>query len=109
MNTFAIAAIAALQLTLSAGEGEPDARDKGADRIDVSGYPKEQQERYELFAQKCSRCHPLARSINAKFTPDEWKRYLKRMVRRTGAGVTDDQATELFEFLKFHASKQGAK
>jgi hypothetical protein len=110
MTSITIAALAALQLTLAAGDGgEPDPRDKGADKIDVSGYPKEQQARYELFAQKCVRCHALARSINSKFTADEWKRYMKRMVRRTGAGVTDDQAQEIFEFLKFYSSKLGVK
>jgi len=108
MTSFTIAALAALQLTLAAGD-EADARDKGADKIDVSGYPKEQQERYAIFAQKCSKCHPLARAINSRFTADEWKRYIKRMVRRTGAGVTDEQSQDIFEFLKFYSSKLGIK
>ena len=107
MTTVTFALLAALNLTLAAEE--PDARDKGADKIDVSGYPKEQQARYPLFVEKCSRCHPLARSINSKFTADEWKRYMKRMVRRTGAGITDEQSQDIFEFLKFYSAKQGVK
>jgi hypothetical protein len=109
MTSLTVVAFAALQLTLAAGEGEADARDKGTDKIDVSGYPKEQQEAYAVYAQKCSRCHPLARSINSRFTPEEWKRYMKRMVRRTGAGVTDDQSQQIYEFLKFYSAKLGVK
>ena len=109
MKTIALAALAAVQLTLAADpeKSEPDARDKGADKLDVSAYPKAQQDRYALFAQKCARCHPLARSINSRFTSQEWKRYMKRMVRRTGAGVTDEQSAEIYEFLKFYSSKLG--
>ena len=110
MASLTLAALAALQLSLAAAPGaEADARDKGADRVEVSGYPKEQQDRYTLFADKCARCHPLARAINSRFSTDEWKRYIKRMVRRTGAGVTDDQSQEIFEFLKFYSSKLGVK
>ena len=45
--------------------------------------------------------------MNSRFSPVEWKRYIKRMVRRPNAGVSDDQADEIFEFLKFYSSKLG--
>ncbi|MFT3916205.1 MAG: hypothetical protein QM704_19650 [Anaeromyxobacteraceae bacterium] len=45
--------------------------------------------------------------MNSKFSAAEWKRYMKRMVRRPNAGVTDEQAEDIFEFLKYYASKQG--
>ncbi len=107
MTSFALAALAALQLTLAADDPGADARDKGADKIDVSSYPAEQKERYPLFMQKCAKCHVAARAINSRFTSAEWKRYMKRMVRRPNSGVTDDQATEIFEFLKYYSSKLG--
>jgi hypothetical protein len=104
----ALVAVAALRLTLS---GDPaagtDARDSGPDRIDVSSYPPEQKGRYELFRQKCSKCHSIARPVNSRFTAQEWKRYVKRMVRRPNAGITDEQAEDVFEFLKYYSSTLG--
>ena len=58
----------ALALALTAAPAdkvEHDPRDDGPDKIDVSGYPKEQQARYPVFLQKCSKCHPVARPINS--------------------------------------------
>jgi len=42
--------------------------DKGAESIDVSGYPEQMQEYYEIFFKKCSKCHTIARPINTDFT-----------------------------------------
>jgi hypothetical protein len=102
--------VAALSLNLALAAGQDagtDARDNGPDKIDVSTYPPEQRARYPLFQQKCAKCHALARSVNSRFTAAEWKRYMKRMVRRPNAGVTDEQAEDIFEFLKFYSSKLG--
>jgi len=106
ITVFHVAALS-LQLTLSAEDPGKDPRDNGPDSIDVSAYPAEQRARYPLYQQKCSKCHPLARSVNSRFTAAEWKRYMKRMVRRPNAGTTDDQAEQIFEFLKFYSSKLG--
>ncbi len=84
-------------------------QDKGPKRIDVSGYPPEQQKRYPIFEKKCAKCHPVARAINSRFNASEWKRYMKRMIRRPNAGVTDEQADEIYEFLKFYAQKLGVE
>lgn len=111
MKRIALAALlAALALPVLAAEPEqapPDPRDSGPDKIDVSSYPAEQQRRYGLFEKKCAKCHPVARAINSRFNASEWKRYMKRMVRRPNAGVTDDQADDIYEFLKFYAQKLG--
>jgi len=107
MSTLAYVAVAALNLTLAQDQAPPDPRDNGPGTIDVSSYPAEQKARYPLFQQKCAKCHALARSVNSRFTAAEWKRYMKRMVRRPNAGTTDEQAEDIFEFLKFYSSKQG--
>ena len=113
MSKLALAVVvAALSLAAIAAEPEkapPDPRDSGPDKIDVSGYPGEQQRRYTVFEKKCAKCHPVARAINSRFNASEWKRYMKRMVRRPNAGVTDDQADEIYEFLKFYAAKLGVE
>ncbi len=113
MRSLALAAIlAGLALTAVAAEPEqapPDPRDSGPDKIDVAGYPPEQQKRYPVFEKKCNKCHPVARAINSRFNASEWKRYMKRMIRRPNAGVTDEQADEIYEFLKFYAVKLGVE
>ncbi len=113
MRSLALAAVlAGLALTAVAAEPEkapPDPRDSGPDKIDVSGYPAEMQKRYPIFEKKCSKCHPAARAINSRFNASEWKRYMKRMIRRPNAGVTDEQADEIYEFLKFYSAKLGVE
>jgi hypothetical protein len=100
----------ALALALAAADkAEHDPRDDGPDKIDVSGYPKEQAARYPVFVQKCSKCHPVARPINSRFDSSEWKRYMKKMIRRPNSGINEEQAADIYEFLKFFSSKQGGK
>lgn len=111
MKRIALAALLALlavpSLAAEPEQAPPDPRDSGPDRIDVSSYPPEQQKRYSVFEKKCAKCHPVARAINSRFNASEWKRYMKRMVRRPNAGVTDEQADDIYEFLKFYAQKLG--
>ncbi|MFT3916206.1 MAG: hypothetical protein QM704_19655 [Anaeromyxobacteraceae bacterium] len=45
--------------------------------------------------------------MNSRFSAVEWKRYIKRMVRRPNAGVTEEQSDAIFEFLKFYSTKLG--
>jgi hypothetical protein len=83
-----------------------DPRDDGPNQIDVSAYPPEQQERYPIFYVKCAKCHPVARPINSRFDANDWKRYMKKMIRRPNSGINEEQAVEIYEFLKFYASRQ---
>jgi hypothetical protein len=46
--------------------------DLGPDAIDVAAYPPEQRRNYEVFARACSRCHTLARAINAPIVSRGW-------------------------------------
>ena len=103
-----------LLLTLLGGDppvekAPPDPRDFGAGAIDVSGYPPDFQQRYEVFAVKCSKCHPVARPINSRFNASEWKRYMKKMIRRPNSGVNEEQAQEIYQFLVFYSEKLGVK
>jgi hypothetical protein len=97
--------ILALALTAS-DKAEHDPRDDGPDKIDVSGYPAAQQQRYPTFVQKCSKCHPVARPVNSRFDASEWKRYMKKMIRRPNSGINEEQAADIYEFLKFYSGKQ---
>lgn len=111
MKILAIAGSALLAVHVSAAKPpeKPDPRDFGPGAIDVSGYPAPQQREYEIYSVKCSKCHPLARSVNARFNSADWKRYMKRMIRRPNSGINEEQAAKIYEFLKFYSVQLGIK
>lgn len=85
------------------------AYDKGPNKIDVSKYPKDIQARYKVFAAKCVKCHTLARPINCEFAiEDEWERYVKRMMNKSGTLISADEGKQIYEFL-VHDSKTRKK
>lgn len=72
------------------------------DGIDVSRYPQPIQEAYEVFAFRCSRCHTLARPLNAQVTDvRHWDDYVRRMRRQPGSGITRANAREILKFLYY--------
>ena len=73
--------------------------DQGQNYVDVTGYPPKMREYYELFANRCSRCHTLARPINSVFTVEEWRKYVQKMMRKPGSGLTPKTAGQITEFL----------
>ena len=80
-------------------------------KIDVSKYPKDMQARYKVFANKCVKCHTLARPINCEFALDEeWERYVKRMMNKPGCTVGKDDGKKIWAFLAHdsRARKTGA-
>jgi len=99
----------ALALTLVLRATAAEDTDEGPDRIDVSDYPPDQRERYEVFAVKCSKCHSLARPINARLTADEWQGYVKKMARRPGSGINEDAAQRITDFLRYYSTRQEQK
>lgn len=98
-------------LVAAAPPGSPDpafaAKDSGPGTIDVSAYPEGQKRNYDTFSAKCSKCHPLARPINSRFTAAEWKRYIKRMIRRPNSGINEEQAAHVYEFLTYYSARLG--
>jgi hypothetical protein len=79
--------------------------EKGPATIDVSKYPQGIQENYEVFSQKCSQCHKLSRPINSDYAlPDEWSRYIKRMMYKPGSGISGGDGKKIFEFLVYDSS-----
>jgi cytochrome c5 len=79
--------------------------EKGPATVDVSKYPQGIQENYEVFSQKCSQCHKLSRPINSDYAlPDEWSRYIKRMMYKPGSGISSGEGKKIFEFLVYDSS-----
>lgn len=77
--------------------------DKGPSTIDVSKYPKEMQDIYKnVFTVKCSKCHTIARPINAPYALEsEWKTYIKKMMKKPGSGINPSVAKKVFKFLVY--------
>jgi hypothetical protein len=79
--------------------------EQGPATIDVSKYPQVIQDDYELFSQKCKQCHKLSRPINSDYAlPDEWSRYVKRMMHKPGSGISGGDAKKIYEFLVYDSS-----
>lgn len=79
--------------------------DKGPATIDVSAYPAGIQKNYAVFREKCTLCHTLARPINSDFAlPDEWSRYVKRMMHKPGSTISANNAKKIYEFLVYDSS-----
>ena len=83
--------------------------DKGPNFIDVTAYSVKMQEAYERFTNKCSRCHTVARPINSTFTPEEWRKYVYKMMRKPGSGLTPRTAEEIIRFLIYDAQHRKRK
>lgn len=78
------------------------AYDKGPAKIDVSKYPKDLQDKYKTFMNKCGKCHTPARAINCEFVlEDEWERYVKRMMNKAGTFISADEGKAIYEFLVY--------
>src|ERR1039458_8482009 len=79
--------------------------EKGATTVDVSKYPEVIKDNYQLFSQKCSQCHKLSRPINSDYAlPDEWSRYIKRMMNKPGSGISSGDGKKIYDFLVYDSS-----
>jgi len=113
--TTLLVGVAALALTagLARAEDQLDAEtkarvdrfEKGPATIDVSKYPDGIKDNYEVFSTKCTQCHKLSRPINSDYAvPDEWSRYIKRMMHKPGSGISSADGKKIYEFLVYDSS-----
>ncbi len=113
--------IAVLGLTIAAGgalvvqaadeplDAETKARierfEKGPATINVSKYPDGIKDNYEVFSTKCTQCHKLSRPINSDYAlPEEWSRYIKRMMHKPGSGIGASDGKKIYDFLVYDSS-----
>jgi hypothetical protein len=62
---------------------------------------------YEVFAQRCSKCHSVARPLDSGIDDDEhWARYVDRMRRQQGSGISVADVQPILEFLRYYAAEQ---
>jgi hypothetical protein len=78
-------------------------------------FAADQRPRYDMFQQKCTRCHELARPISAllsgvtplsadKFDEEGIKKYVVKMMRKPNSGIVKEEARELIQFLTYARS-----
>jgi hypothetical protein len=76
------------------------------DQVDVSGYPADIQAAYQVFSVRCSRCHTLARPLNARIRdPGHWVRYVTRMRRNPSSGINLKDADIILKFLLYYTQR----
>jgi hypothetical protein len=73
--------------------------------LDPSTLPENVRADYHLFARKCSKCHTLARPLNANITDDnQWVLYVNRMRRQPSSGISREDQEGILRFLRWHAA-----
>jgi hypothetical protein len=111
-----IAAIAGMMTSFAlAADANPEKSnvilpaDKGSDKVDISAYPANVKAAYPIFADKCAKCHSIARSLNTLMTREEWERYVKRMMHKPNSGIDATQGKTIFTFLMYDETNRKDK
>ena len=74
--------------------------------LDVRSLPPEQQGDYIVFAQRCSKCHSLARPLNSGITEDGyWRIYVEKMKRQPGSGISEADNVPILRFLQWYGAE----
>jgi hypothetical protein len=103
--TGAAVAVIGAGFALAQADARMEQFDKGPATINVSKYPAAIQQDYAVFAQKCSQCHKLSRPINSDFVlPDEWSRYIHRMMSKPGSGIDGGAGAKIYDFVVYDSS-----
>jgi len=83
--------------------------DKGPAKIDVSSYPPELQQAYQVFTKKCGVCHSVARAINVDFVLEsDWEADVNDMTARSGKLINSDEAKQIYDFLVYDSKVRKA-
>jgi hypothetical protein len=78
--------------------------------LDPSSLPGDVRADYAVFAQRCSKCHSLARPLNSGISDENyWALYVGRMRRQPGSGITVDDAAPILRFLHYYSLEQQRK
>jgi hypothetical protein len=89
-----------------------DAVPHDGDGLDVSGLPPDVQRDYAVFANRCSKCHTLARPLTLASREDSdeyWTRYVERMRRQPGSGISAADGVIVRRFLHFYSHAEKAR
>lgn len=83
---------------------------ENAEGLATSTLPDEVRTDYEVFAQRCSKCHSLARPLESGITDDAfWKEYVERMRRQPGSGISISDEEPILRFLHYYSLEEKRK
>jgi hypothetical protein len=69
--------------------------------------PAEVREDYEVFAQRCSKCHSLSRPLKSGITDDGyWQEYVERMRRQASSGISPSDEGPILRFLHYYSLEE---
>jgi hypothetical protein len=85
-----------------------------SDTIEPATLPAEVRADYDVFAERCSKCHSLARPLNSGIVDDDyWVMYVARMRRQPSSGISIEDSRVILRFLHYYSldqiRKKGAK
>ena len=105
-TSYKLIAVMALAMIVSCATGR-SARRGGLPNEEVAKLPPPIASAYRLFAQKCSRCHTLARPLSADIEDaSHWGRYVERMRRQRGSGISPADAAKILTFLEYYSTRR---
>jgi hypothetical protein len=86
------------------GCGSSASRSEG---LEPATLPAELRADYAVFAQRCSKCHSLARPLTSGISDENyWSLYVARMRRQPGSGITQEDAGPILRFLHYYSLEQ---
>jgi hypothetical protein len=82
----------------------------GGQEPEAAALPSKLRADYLVFAQRCSKCHSLARPLNSGIDSDEyWKMYVERMRRQPASGISVADTVPILRFLHAYSIEQRKK
>ncbi len=104
------AAAGAVMLVLAAAGCPTEETGARGEGLDVAALPSSVQADYAVFAQRCSKCHSLARPLQSGIKSDDyWRDYVARMRRQPASGISEQDADVILRFLHYYSAEEKAK
>lgn len=80
------------------------------DSLDPATMPEQVRPDYALFAQRCSKCHSLARPLTSGIDDDDyWVDYVARMRRQPASGISQEDTVGILRFLHYFSLEEKRK
>jgi hypothetical protein len=78
--------------------------------LDPATMPEAVRPDYALFAQRCSKCHSLARPLTSGIDEDSyWVSYVARMRRQPASGISEEDTVGILRFLHYFSIEEKRK
>jgi hypothetical protein len=78
--------------------------------LDPTTMPEAVRPDYALFAQRCSKCHSLARPLTSGIDDDAyWVDYVARMRRQPASGISEWDTVGILRFLHYFSIEEKRK